>query len=58
MKFKIQRKYLSLGIILLVLIISYFPLFYNLDELHIRMWDEAIYANNSIEMMNSGNLGI
>lgn len=56
MKFKIQRKYLSLGIILLVLIISYFPLFYNLDELHIRMWDEAIYANNSIEMATNHNL--
>ncbi len=32
-----------------------FPLFYALGGHCIYMWDEAIYANNAIEMLHSGN---
>ncbi|OQX79363.1 MAG: hypothetical protein B6D61_03635, partial [Bacteroidetes bacterium 4484_249] len=51
-----KSKYTGTVVFLLVLILSSFSLFYNLSDLHIKMWDEAIYANNSIEMMTDGNL--
>ncbi|NJN35052.1 MAG: hypothetical protein HC817_13135 [Saprospiraceae bacterium] len=36
--------------ILIILIIAYIPIFYNLEKPPIFIWDEAIYANNAIEM--------
>lgn len=38
------------GWIILLLVISYIPIFFNLEKAPIRMWDEAIYANNALEM--------
>lgn len=56
LKFKVERKYFDFVIVIMVLILSCIPLFYDLSGLHIRMWDEAFYANNSIEMMTNCNL--
>ena len=36
-------------------IVLYFPLFYNLNGPPISIWDEAIYANNAIEMAYSND---
>jgi 4-amino-4-deoxy-L-arabinose transferase-like glycosyltransferase len=36
-------------------IILYFPLFHYLDNPPISIWDEAIYANNAIEMAHSND---
>lgn len=49
-------KYLNFAIpVLLLVVLSFFPIFLNLGEFHIRMWDEATYANNAIDMFTSGN---
>ena len=39
----------------LFLVIIYFPVFYNLNNLYIMYWDEARVACSSYEMLNSGN---
>ncbi len=36
--------------------ILYFPLFYRLGSDHVKMWDEARYAVNAIEMQNNKNI--
>jgi len=51
-----KSKYIDAIVILMVLLLSSFSLFYNLSALPVKMWDEAIYANNSIEMMTDCNL--
>lgn len=43
-----------LGYVLLFLF-SYYSIFYNLGSDHIKMWDEATYANNAIDMLLNGN---
>ena len=53
----LNRKRLTDAIVLLVLLsISYFPVFHNLGKFQIRMWDEATYANNSLDMLTGGNV--
>lgn len=39
----------------LLIIVSYLPLFHNLTKAPISMWDEAIYANNALEMSRNHN---
>ncbi len=39
-----------------VLVLASFLLFYGIDTPPIRIWDEAIYANNAIEMAINGDL--
>ncbi len=56
MGFDLEKKYVNFGFLLIIIILSGFPLFYSLPEMQINMWDEAIYANNSIEMMKSDNI--
>ena len=41
--------------LILPLLIICIPIFYLLGEHCIYMWDEAIYANNAIEMLHDGN---
>jgi 4-amino-4-deoxy-L-arabinose transferase-like glycosyltransferase len=41
---------LKITSIALLLIVVCVPLFYNLGKFQIRMWDEARYANNAVEM--------
>jgi 4-amino-4-deoxy-L-arabinose transferase-like glycosyltransferase len=38
-------------IIIIISVFSYYPIFHNLGKFQIRMWDEACYANNSIDML-------
>ncbi|NJN78792.1 MAG: hypothetical protein HC803_11115 [Saprospiraceae bacterium] len=33
-----------------IILLAFIPLFYNLGEAAIYIWDEAIYANNALEM--------
>src|SRR5690242_955714 len=40
---------------LILILISFFPLFINLGKFPIRMWDEATYANNAIDMLSFDN---
>lgn len=40
---------------LLLITISFFPLFYKLGASVIHIWDEAIYANNALEMYSNKN---
>ena len=39
----------------LLLTLSYFAIFQDLGSVHIQMWDEATYANNSIDMLMNDN---
>lgn len=41
--------------LVILIVLSYFPLFLHLDKLPIRIWDEARLAVNAIEMTRSGN---
>jgi len=43
-------KHKNAFLLLLVFLLAYIPLFYNLDKSAILIWDEAIYANNALEM--------
>ncbi len=49
--FKTRGNIISTVIIIIITALSYFPVFHNLDKFQIRMWDEASYANNSIDML-------
>ncbi len=49
-----DNNYLALKYLLLFLII-YFPVFYNLNNLYIMFWDEARVACSSYEMLKNGN---
>src|ERR1700758_1985270 len=51
-KFRILKT-ASIGLLLIIVCI---PLFYNLGKFQIRMWDEARYANNAIDMFLSKDL--
>jgi 4-amino-4-deoxy-L-arabinose transferase-like glycosyltransferase len=42
--------------ILFILLIAYLPLFHNLSKNVITIWDEALYANNAIDMANNGSI--
>ena len=57
MSIKIETifKYKIYCIFIFSLLILIIPLFSNISNFPIRMWDEATYANNSIDMMESGN---
>lgn len=47
----VNRKSLFSAVIIMIIVLSYFPVFNNLGKFQIRMWDEASYANNSIDML-------
>ncbi|HEY5122220.1 MAG TPA: glycosyltransferase family 39 protein, partial [Ignavibacteria bacterium] len=47
----VNRKSLFGAVIIMVITLSYFPIFNNLGKFQIRMWDEATYANNSIDLL-------
>lgn len=48
----VNRKTLfTLFIIIVISVFSFYPLFHNLGKFQIRMWDEACYANNSLDML-------
>lgn len=49
-----DSKYLYLKY-LLFFVIVYFPVFYNLNNLYIMIWDEARVACSSYEMLKNGN---
>ena len=49
-----ENLYSALFFIALI-IISYFPIFHDLETSSIHMWDEATYANNSIDMAHGNN---
>ncbi len=52
----VNRRYIhEATVLLLLLVLSYFPLFYQLDKAPIGMWDEATYANNAIDMLHNRN---
>jgi 4-amino-4-deoxy-L-arabinose transferase-like glycosyltransferase len=53
-----KERFTKTGWIILttLLVLSYFPLLHNLGRFQIRMWDEATYANNAIDMYSGGNL--
>jgi 4-amino-4-deoxy-L-arabinose transferase-like glycosyltransferase len=42
-------------VFLFLLIVLYFPLFHYLSDPPISIWDEAIYANNALEMAHSND---
>jgi 4-amino-4-deoxy-L-arabinose transferase-like glycosyltransferase len=48
-----QKSIFSIVIIIILFALSYFSIFNNLGKFQIRMWDEATYANNSIDMLLS-----
>lgn len=48
-------KYLKTALCILLVC---FPLFYNLDALVIRMWDEARLAQNATQMYENGNIWV
>lgn len=51
---KKNNKYLYMKY-LLFFVIVYFPVFYNLNNLYIMIWDEARVACSSYEMLKNGN---
>lgn len=52
----LEKKYLRRStLLLLFLVICYFPIFHNLDHLSLRLWDESIFATSAIEMEHNGN---
>ena len=53
MKIKLPKEALALFTILACII--YFPIFYDLDGLSIRLWDESRNAENALEMSINGN---
>ena len=48
----LSSKYLKY---ILIAFLIYMPIFGNLGELPIRIWDESRLAINAIEMLNNGN---
>ncbi len=49
----LQNNYLfNLTALIFLIGLAYFPLFQNLGAFQIKLWDEATYANNSIDMLN------
>lgn len=50
-RFVNRKSLFSAVIIIIITVLSYFPVFNNLGKFQIRMWDEASYANNSIDML-------
>lgn len=51
----LTKKISSIGPLAILMTLSYFPIFQNLGKFQIRMWDEATYANNSIDMLLNNN---
>ena len=49
-----QSKSLKIGIIIVSIVLLYFPLFLRLDSRPLREWDEARNAVNAYEMSKSG----
>jgi len=50
--YSFQNKYLfHITIVILLIGLAYFPLFLNLGATQIKLWDEATYANNSLDML-------
>lgn len=41
-----------------VCLLAFFPIFYQLGTEAIHIWDEAIYANNAVEMLENGNIWV
>lgn len=50
----LNNKWISVAIDLAVLLACCFLLFYKITEFPVRIWDEAIYANNAVEMAEHG----
>ena len=44
--------------VVLIFLITYIPIWYNLDRPSLYIWDEASYANNSLEMAITGNWSV
>ena len=42
--------------LILVLALSYFPVFWRLDSSYLRLWDESRLAMNALEMSRNGNI--
>lgn len=53
LSFKRTTKYYISGCVLVAL--SYFAIFHNIGKEPIKMWDEATYANNAIDMLTNKN---
>lgn len=52
---KFTSRFTVFLLFLLLIAISFFPLFYKLGASVIHIWDEAIYANNALEMYRNKN---
>lgn len=50
------KRVLYFTLLIAFVAICYFPVFYKLDVNSIKVWDEARYANNAIEMLETGNI--
>ncbi|MEO1258251.1 MAG: glycosyltransferase family 39 protein [Bacteroidota bacterium] len=48
----------NLSWVVLIFLITYIPVWYNLDRPSLYIWDEASYAINSLEMAMSGNWSV
>ncbi|HEY9115098.1 MAG TPA: glycosyltransferase family 39 protein [Bacteroidales bacterium] len=56
-KTNIFSKLYSPAILLVIVVLSFFSIFDGIGDSHINIWDEATYANNSIDMaFNSKNI--
>lgn len=55
MKLLLDNWYFKSGLLILTLIVCCIPLFARLGDPPIYMWDEATYANNSLDMYLSGD---
>jgi len=48
-----QKKWISLAVILITLVICYFPLCHRIDVFCIQLWDEGRNVANAVEMFNN-----
>jgi len=48
-------KFKTLLLVFIVVVLSATPIFFHLGSWHIRIWDEARYANNAIDMLVNKN---
>ena len=51
-----HNRHIAIIFIALFALACYFPLFFHLDHMSLRQWDESRRGVNAYEMLNNGNL--